>query len=203
MCYDHGMNAPIRPNPPNAVEHRFTLAEVVRLSEEGRLPERGRIELVDGRIEIMPTDGELHVYALQALANVFTGRPPYRMAVSDAYDVRVKATLKVDDYHAREPDLMITRRFAGVRYPAPDDVVLIVETSVSSRLRDLEEKRGVYAASGIAEYWVWEAEAEILQVFRDPCDGDYASVVQMRAGETASPLFAPTLALAVSDLLPR
>lgn len=197
------MNAPIRPNPPNAVAHRFTVAEVVRLSEEGRLPERGRIELVDGMIEIMPTDGELHTFALQALANFFNGRSERGPVLADALDVRVKATLKIDDYHAREPDLMITRRFAGVRFPAPDDVVLIVEASVSSRARVLDEKRKVYAQAGIGEYWVWEAEAETLHVFRDPADGDYATARIARAGETAAPLFAPAMALTVDDLIPR
>jgi Uma2 family endonuclease len=123
--------------------------------------------------------------------------------VADEYDVRVKATLRIEDYHAREPDLMITRRFAGVRFPAPDDVVMIVEASVSSRARDLDEKRKVYASAGIGEYWVWEAEAQILHVFRDPIDGDYGTAFQARAGDRVAPLFAPTMALNVSDLIPR
>lgn len=192
------MNAPIRPNPPNAVEHRFTLAEVVRLSQEGRLPDDGRIELVDGRIEIMPTDGELHVYALQILDEFFKHG---LRAAGDAYNVRIKATLRIDEHNAREPDLMVTHRFRDVRFPAPADVVLIVETCVSSKTRDLDEKRRVYAGAGVAEYWVWEAEAQTMHIFRDPMDGDYASSRQAGAGAVA-PLFAPALRLDIETLIP-
>jgi Uma2 family endonuclease len=196
------MNAPFRPEPPDARAHRFTFDDIVRLSEEGYLPEMGRIELVDGRIEIMAADGDLHTTAGQRLADFFSKWIYATPALEASWQVRAKATLKIDTYNMREPDLMITARYAEIRVPRPSDVALLVETSVTSSTRDLEEKRLVYAEAGIADYWVWEAEEQALHVFRRPERGDYAEHLILHARDRIRTLFAPDIELSVETLIP-
>jgi Uma2 family endonuclease len=196
------MNAPFRPEPPDAQEHRFTIDDVVRLSEQGYLPSDRRIELVDGRIEIMAVDGDLHDYALQKLSKFFDKRVYGTPELDAAWEVRTKGALRISPHNAREPDLMITSLFDEVRMTEPRDVGLLIETSVSSKERDLKEKRLVYADAGIREYWVWDAEQLALHVFRNPENGNYAEHQVLRTGESISPLFAPEIVLAVEALIP-
>jgi Uma2 family endonuclease len=194
------MNAPFRPEP----QQRFTFDDVVRLSEQGYLPQEGRIELVDGRIEITAADGDLHTTAGQTLADFFNKWVYATPDLEAVWQVRAKATLKIDEHNMREPDLMVTARYSEIRVPRPEDVALLVETCVSSTVRDLKEKRRAYAEAGIPEYWVWEAErAEALHVFRRPENGEYVEHRILRAGDSVSPLFAPRIQLAVDTLIPK
>jgi Uma2 family endonuclease len=200
LCYFSDMNAPFRPEP----QQRFTFDDVVRLSEKCCLPPEGRIELVDGRIEIVAPDGDLHTGAAQSLADFFNKWVYATPDLNAGWQVRAKATLKIDEYNMREPDLMVTARYSEIRVPRPADVVLLVETCVSSTVRDLKEKRRAYADAGIPEYWVWEAErAQALHVFRHPENGDYAEHQILRAGDSISPLFAAPIELAVDTLIPK
>jgi Uma2 family endonuclease len=96
-----------------------------------------------------------------------------------------------------------TERFDDVRTAEPTDVVLLVETSVSSTERDLDEKRLAHADAGILDCWVWEAEEQTLHVFRRPGSGDYAEHQVLRSGEHVSPLFAPQIVFAVEALVPK
>jgi Uma2 family endonuclease len=70
----------------------------------------------------------------------------------------------------REPDVFVVApedvpRVRGV--PLEVRPVLVVEvTSPSTRTMDLGEKAGDYAAAGIPEYWVVDAEAGVLWVHR-------------------------------------
>jgi hypothetical protein len=89
------MNAPFRPEPPDAQEHRFTIDDVVRLSAQGYLPSDRRIELVDGRIEIIAVDGDLHDYALQKLSKFFDKRVYGTLELDAAWEVRTKGALRI------------------------------------------------------------------------------------------------------------
>jgi Uma2 family endonuclease len=60
----------------------------------------------------------------------------------------------------------------------------------------------VYTSAGIAEYWIVNIVAGVLEVHRDPGDSGYRSVSVRRAGETISPLAAEGAPVAVADLLP-
>jgi Uma2 family endonuclease len=183
--------------------HRFTVAQYIRLGELELLPldGQGRTELVDGRIEVMPTDGDLHVYSLGVLAELF-----YRAILGDpsldgVVRIHVKASLELGPDHCREPDLMIVSPAPHNRLPLPSHVHLIVETSVTSRQRDLEDKRRAYAAAGVLEYWVWDAENRALVIFREPSAGDYGAKQTLMSGD-AKPLFAPQIAIPIAALIP-
>lgn len=205
MTTTNGVREDRRPFPeaaePFAREHRFTVADLIRLSADGYLPEMGRAELVDGRIEIMPADGDLHVYTLRMLADFFYAalaqHPPLRSACA----ILIKATLVLGEHRTREPDFMVTAPVPHDRLPQARDVKLIVEASVTSQTRDLVDKRRDYAEAGIPEYWVWDAEARELVIFRQPERGDYAEKQTLKEG-AASPLFAPQIAMPLAALTP-
>ncbi|WP_020472756.1 Uma2 family endonuclease [Zavarzinella formosa] len=66
---------------------------------------------------------------------------------------------------------------------------------------DTNEKRLLYARSGIAEYWVLDINGRQLLVYRHPLAGDYDSSQTFGPADTVSPLAAPTSLVRVADLL--
>lgn len=78
--------------------------------------------------------------------------------------------------------------------PAPDDELLtvapllIVEVlSRSTRHIDLGHKRELYAAGGLAWYWVVDLVNDELVVFRDD-SGSFAEVQRLTSGTTQDPI---------------
>jgi Uma2 family endonuclease len=109
-----------------------------------------------------------------------------------------------------EPDVAVIagspRDFATIH---PTTAVLVVEVSDSTLAFDLGEKMSLYAAGGIADYWVVDLNNRQLIIHRSPVRDSaqihgwgYADVTTHAPGVTVSPLAAPTAGIAVADLLP-
>ncbi len=63
--------------------------------------------------------------------------------------------MKIGEQNLRGPDVMIVRLpFDTENLLTGEGVALVIEVAHSSLPDDLTEKRGKYAAAGIAEYWV-------------------------------------------------
>jgi Uma2 family endonuclease len=100
-----------------------------------------------------------------------------------------------------EPDLMWLRKDRYRHsHPTASDVQLAIEVAYSSLAYDLEQKRLLYAAANIVEYWIVDAGAACIHVNREPANGDYQSRSVVQAPQTLSPLFHPTAILELSDL---
>ena len=82
--------------------------------------------------------------------------------------------LKVAPGRFREPDLLLLRSAAdprrGEAYWSGADLVLEV-VSPDDPQRDLVTKRGEYARSGIAEYWIVDPRTETIEVLRLEAEG--------------------------------
>jgi Uma2 family endonuclease len=100
-----------------------------------------------------------------------------------------------------EPGLAVVsgrpRDYAG----HPTTAALVVEVAESPIDFDTEDKRRLYARSGIPDYWVVDINGRRLLVYRDPRNGDYATQQTVDAMATVSPLAAPSAVVRVADLL--
>src|SRR5207237_9730042 len=67
-------------------------------------------------------------------------------------------------------------------------------------------KGRVYAAAGIADYWIVNLRDRVVEVYREPIRGTrrahYAATHVAPPGETLTPLAAPGARIAVDGLLP-
>lgn len=68
----------------------------------------------------------------------------------------------------------------------PTIAVLVVEVARSSLATDLEAKPQIYAAAGVAEYWVVDLDARVVHVHRGRRDDGYAEVSLHAAGALVS-----------------
>ena len=85
-------------------------------------------------------------------------------------------------------------------HPYPENVLWLVEYSNTSLSTDLDAKQRLYAAAGIAEYWVANLRDMTLLVFRDPSADTYETEQTLDRG-FIHPLAFPDLAVSVSRLL--
>ena len=97
---------------------------------------------------------------------------------------------------APEPDLAwVARRDYSQGRPTPADVLLVIEVAESSLKIDTGEKADLYAAAGIADYWVVNLPEQTIEVRRDPAHGRYRTLRTYSGGEELRPLSMPEIVL--------
>lgn len=85
------------------IKKRFTADEYQRMGQVGILSNDDRVELIDGEVVTMTPIGARHV----ACVNHGT-RALVRAAGDDAI-VQAQGSVRLDDYHEPEPDLVLLR----------------------------------------------------------------------------------------------
>jgi len=141
---------------------RWTVAEFHVICSEPVL-ENKKLILVEGEILEMPNPNPPHDTSLllaQAILQAVFGV---------GYCVRGQMALVLGLSTDPMPDLAVVkgspRDYSAVH---PRTAELVVEVSESSLAYDSGDKANLYAAGGIAEYWVVDLVNRQLHVFRDP-----------------------------------
>jgi Uma2 family endonuclease len=186
--------------PP--VPKRWTVAEFHQLWTDGWF-EGTRPMLLDGEIYQMAIPGHPH--------NKGVGLMDYALKAvfATGYWVRVQMPLVLGQWSDPVPDLSVVVGSVRDHDDQPTTAILVVEVADNSIAVDTGEKAALYAASGIADYWVTDLNGRPLIVHRDPqpdqaspSGSSYASTVRLTPGQTVSPLAAPQATVNVADLLP-
>ena len=183
----------------NPAKH-WSLEEFYGLYRAGFVTQQS--ELIEGEIiEPMPTSS-FHAYLVDFLERWL------RTIFGDLY-VREEKPLRIRETDGSEsepqPDLTVYKVPSTnfkFRHARPEDVVLVIEVSSSTRTYDLERKAPLYARAGIGEYWVVDVQGRQVIVHRDPQGGNYSSVTFRAETEEVSTLLHPEARLAISELLP-
>lgn len=177
--------------------HRtFTVAEYERMIEAGILSEDEQIELVGGEIRQMSPIGVRHVHAVNAL-NDLLGAMIGRAAI-----ISVQNPIRLDDDSMPLPDIAALRRqnYAAA-LATPADVLLVIEVADSSLAYDRGTKFPRYAAAGIAEAWLIDLTAGIVERHSEPRDGLYRQITLARAGDTLASTVLPDLKIPIGAVL--
>ncbi|HEY7549709.1 MAG TPA: Uma2 family endonuclease [Hyphomicrobiaceae bacterium] len=174
---------------------RWTLAEFERLIEVGILTEEDRVELIQGELVPMAPKANRHELVRDEIMNWMIRRLPDTLRLSSEIGWRPP---DADTYV--EPDLLICpRSFKGVTV-RPTEVLLAIEVAHSSLKFDSTTKATLYAALGVRDYWVVDAQTLLTRVHRRPSAGGYASVVDVPPSERLVPLLVPPLNITLGDL---
>jgi Uma2 family endonuclease len=174
---------------------RWTLAEFERLIDLGIFTEDDRIELIQGELVPMAAKGNRHELVRDELLNWMVERKPSTLRLSSEIGWRPP---DADTYV--EPDFLICPRALKGVTVAPADVLLAIEVAHSSLRFDTTTKARLYAALGVRDYWVIDAETLTTRVHRGPSAQGYASVAQVPPEETLVPLLVAQLAVRLADL---
>lgn len=145
------------------------------------------VEFTDGRVEVleMPTASHqrILIYLFDALRQFVKERQLGEVLFA-------ALRLRVGETKFREPDILFARRenrrFMEDRYWLGADLVMeIVSPGLTSRERDFVTKREDYAAAGIPEYWIVDAQEARITVLTLE-GGAYATLGEFTLGQQAA-----------------
>lgn len=148
--------------------------------EAGVLEADAAVELLNGQIIKMSPSGDLHAACIDYLDEWL------RDKLGKAVNIRVQGPVILNDYSEPEPDLAILKRkdnFYADGHPKAEDVLLMIEVSDSTIVKDQTLKRAAYAASNIAEYWIINLPDSQLEQYLYPDKGDYQEVRILKSGQ--------------------
>jgi Uma2 family endonuclease len=173
----------------------FTIEEYHRMAETGILRPEDRVELIDGEIFEMSPIGSRHMACVNNLNRVLVLGLGVRAVVSPQNPVQIPR------YSEPEPDLAVLRaRSYRTLPPTTEDVLLLVEVAETSLRFDRTVKLALYARAGFLEYWIADANAETVTIFRQPANATYSDVRTVGRNDTLSPLAFPDLVIDVAHL---
>ena len=131
-----------------------------------------RVELYDGRLEVLPVPTETHqfiiLYLLSRLQEFTAKHAPGVVLFSG---IRVRLPVPGPKAEYREPDIVYMKAENAHRrhdkyWDGADLVMEVVSGSPEDRERDLVTKRREYALAGIPEYWIVDPETRTILVLK-------------------------------------
>lgn len=138
----------------------WTIAEIEAMVAAGIIQEDERFELIGGEVVPMLPKGGRH-----EMVKVDLNEHLQRLGLS-ALRIAPETTLRLDEKSFLEPDFTIYPRSIFPGDLRGHHVLLAIEVSDTSLRYDLGRKIGVFAAYGIPEVWVIDAETLVTHVFR-------------------------------------
>jgi Uma2 family endonuclease len=163
--------------------HRMTVDEYALAAEANQWE---RTELIDGVVYDVSPQHLLHARTALRIYEALK-----LLLVDDIVSVGV--TVRLGDYTAVDPDVLVIDGSVPVddrQYIPAELVKLVVEVSVSTQAKDLGRKQQVYAAAGVAQYWVVDPRPEAGYLLRHtrPMGDAYGDVRRYAVGEGAEAL---------------
>jgi len=192
--------APASPPPPaSGRQAPITLAMYDRMIAAGVFDpaEAHPLELIGGELHMMSPIGDRHADAVAYLTRWSSQHIDVsRMLVWAQNPLAIPGSAS-----APQPDLawVTLRRYAD-RRPLPEEVSLLIEVADTSLEFDTTVKAALYAAAGIADYWVVDLLSRGVIVFREPRAGAYESRSTHRGDQLVRPLVVPDAALSPAEL---
>lgn len=173
---------------------RWSVAEIEAMVAKGIIDEDERFELIGGEVVPMSPKGRRHEILRSELAFSMTQRA--------GPDLRVVAEpqLNLSDDLYVVPDILVYPAAIKVPDVRGPTALLVIEIADTSLNYDLVTKAQLYAAHGVREYWVINANTLVTQVHRLPSGSEYSDKQRLTADERLVPEAAPALAVALHDL---
>lgn len=109
--------------------------------------------------------------------------------------------VQIPVYSEPEPDLAVLRpRSYKASAPTVEDVLLLVEVAETSLRFDRTVKLALYPRAAFPEYWLADANAETVTVYRHPAGETYEDMRVLGTDGTLSPLAFPELLIPVAEI---
>lgn len=175
---------------------QFDAKEYIAMAEAGVFEARDRVELLGGYVIDMSPANSDHNFVVMRFNELFA-------PLLNQFKIWVQGTLGVDQRNVIDPDFMLLKpreQSYKLALPTPVDVALLVEVAGSSLQRDARVKLPIYAAHGIADYWIADLDREVLIVHRQPRGDQYGEVLDYSGDARISALAAPGLSISVDDM---
>lgn len=158
----------------------FSVEDAFRMVESGIIgPDEG-FELIEGDIVPRPHKTGDHQRIQDRLTRAFC------LVVPRAISVGIAPTLKLSPLTFLSPEIVLYRDMAGALL-VPAEAMLAIRISDTSIGFDLGLKASLMARSGIAEYWVVNAQALEVTIHREPRADGYGAIRRLGSTDPLEP----------------
>ncbi|HEY4158589.1 MAG TPA: Uma2 family endonuclease [Polyangiaceae bacterium] len=171
---------------------RLKRSEYERLVELGMFEDE-RVELLYGTIVEMSPAYPEHAGPITQLNMLLVPALVGRAAV------RVQLSLLAEEESVPEPALAIVP-LKSYQHEHPAGALLVIEVASSSLRKDRIFKAPLYAASGVAEYWIVNVSDRRIEVLADSDGARYQTEQSYGIGEKLAPRAFPDVTLNVADV---
>jgi Uma2 family endonuclease len=178
----------IAPESPRPI----TRAEYDRLVSMGFFDDE-KVELLYGVLVRMTPQDPPHSFSVQTLNRLLLPRLLSRA------EVRIQAPFAASDDSEPEPDVAVVPE-GDYRREHPTVAWLVVEVANTSQRKDRNVKAKLYAESRVTEYWIVDVPARKVELYRQPVQGTYTSVVVRHPGDDLGLVQFPDITFRVDDL---
>lgn len=155
-----------------------------------------KVELLEGNIVEMSPEGVEHSFTNESIVIYL------RNKLSGLAHVRESHPITLDNSEP-EPDIAIVRLPLAIyrtRHPYAEDIYWLIEVSLRTLQKDLEQKVTTYARNGISEYWVIDLKNKKLIIHTQPSKDKYLQIVEYQSG-TVTPQAFTNIEIEIDNLL--
>ena len=182
-----------------AVRRRpLTVEQFQQMITHGILTKDDRVELLNGEIIEMSPINPSHAGIVNRLTRLLV------RLVEEQAVVTIQNPIQLDEQSQPQPDICLLKPRADdytLSHALPDEVLLVIEVADTSARLDRTVKRPAYARAGIAELWIIDLKKKVVEVYRNPVEGEYQTTLLVRGGQTLAPQALPDVELQAAMLL--
>ncbi len=149
---------------PTVPIYRLSVEQYHRMAEVGVLHSGDPLELLEGWLVPKMTENPPHESTIRLLFRRLQPLMPSDWAID------LQSPIELADSEP-EPDLSIVRFTEdaySARHPTAEAIGLVIEVAHTTLAIDRGVKCRIYAAAGIAEYWIANLVEEIIEVYTLP-----------------------------------
>lgn len=177
----------------------LTIEEYYRMADAGVIGRDERVEFIRGEVVRLSPIGSLQASVVDSAAQHFVD------SVAGSAIVRVQNPIRLEAQLSEpEPDISLLRHRQDryrTAHPTPEDILLVVEVSDSSRDYDRGVKLPLYAEAGIPEVWIIVPDEDGIERYADLSEGEYRRMERFQLGDALAPTLLPSAQMRVSALL--
>jgi len=182
------------PDVASSAIRRLRLEEYDQLVSLGVF-DREHVELIRGVIVRMSPQGAPHAGPVQRLTELLLPRLLGRA------HVRVQLPLVAGEDSEPEPDIAVVA-LGNYDVAHPSAASLVIEVARTSIAYDRGTKGPLYAAMGVADFWIVDVVNRVIEVHREPRGERYERVETHRAEASIALVAFPDVSVDVSAVLP-
>jgi Uma2 family endonuclease len=155
--------------------HKISVSDYHRMAASGIFMEDDRIELLNGEMIEMSPIGPSHTAHVKAINRVLS-----KLLEGQAI-IGVQDPIVLDNLSEPVPDISVLKWRDDdylLVHPTPKEVFLVIEVADSSINIDRSIKLPIYAAAGIADYWIINLPEKKIELYSNPLGAVYQSILE-------------------------
>ena len=185
---------------PQSIPRRLiSVSDYHKMGTAGVFSNTDRVELIDGELIQMAPIGGSHLRLVNLLNRILVQQ------LGDDGVVSPQNPISLPPDSEPEPDLVVLRPecLNRAEVPGAQDVLLVVEVSVTTLDYDRDVKIPLYAAHAIPEVWLFDVATRSVSIYREPTPNGYRRLLSPGHNETITALLLPTVQVPLLKLWPK